>query len=382
MASQQSSDYAASSPTAANPHARLIDIADHDDVHEFMFDQGITDGLPVVPPTRERVDRMLAASPEHWNDPSAEIAKLPPNYGPLTVEKAAINAVMAGCAPSFFPTVLASIEAAADPRFPLHGSIATTAGLAPLMLVNGPVREQIGMNWGLNALGQGNRANSTLGRALRLMLRNVGGAVPGEIEQAIQGGGHKWTLSYAEDEDTSPWDPFHVEHGWNPEDSVVSLLATTGGPRVCIDQTSRTARALTGSIAMAFQQVVKPRGQVSPTMFVVSPEHADVYRADGWTKENIREAIMEFTALPLRDRLASPTLGGGINEYAPQQYGLTEEQLDLPMSKVAHPSFIQITVAGSHAGKWTSIYQGIFGDGDPTQPPPGPFVPPAARVRS
>jgi len=361
--------------------ARLIDIADHDDVHEFMFDQGITDGLPVVPPTRERVDRMLERAPEHWSDARAVVATLPPNMAPMTVEKAAINAVMAGCRPEYFPVVLASVEAAADGRFPLHGSIATTAGLAPMMLVNGPVRKEIGMNWGLNALGQGNRANSTLGRALRLMLRNIGGAVPGEIEQAIQGGGHKWTLSYAEDEDTSPWEPFHVEHGYDPGDSVVSLLPTTGGPRVCIDQTSRDARALTGSIAMAFQQVVKPRGQVSPTMFVISPEHADVYRADGWSKDNVREAIMEFTALSLRERLATPTMGGGINEYVPEKYGLSEADLDEPMSKVADPSFISITVAGSHAGKWTSIYQGIFADGNPAQRPPV-FTPPSALVRS
>ncbi len=368
-------------PGETDFYSRIIEIAEHDDVYEFMFAQGITDGLPVIPPTRERVDRMLACAPEHWSDPQKTVATLPPNNAPMSVEKAAINAVMAGCSPGFFPTVLASVEAAAGGQFPLHGSIATTAGLAPMMLVNGPVREQIGMNWGLNALGQGYRANSTLGRALRLMLRNIGGAVPGEIEQAIQGGGHKWTLSYAEDEDYSPWEPFHVEHGYEPDDSVVSLIAITGGPRVCIDQTSRTGRALTGSIAMAFQQVVKPRGQVSPTMFVISPEHADVYRADGWSKDNIREAIMEFTALPLRERLATPSMGGGINEYLPEQHGLTEEQLDIPMSKVADPSFIQITVAGSHAGKWTSIYQGIFGDGNPVAPPPT-FVPPSALVRS
>ncbi len=362
-------------------YARLIEIADHDDVYEFMFAQGITDGLPVVPPTRARVDRMLDRAPAHWRDPQQIIASLPPNLAPLSVEKAAINAVMAGAKPEYFPAILASVEAAAGGRFPLHGSIATTAGLAPMMVVSGPVREQLGMNWGLNALGQGNRANSTLGRALRLMLRNIGGAVPGEIEQAIQGGGHKWTLSYAEDEDSSPWPPFHVEHGYEPGDSVVSLLPITGGPRVCIDQTSRTARALTGSLAMAFQQVLKPRGQVTPSMFVVAPEHAEVFRADGWSKDNIREAIMEFTALPLRERLATPTMGGGINEYVSATYGLTEADLDLPLAKVAHPSYIQITVAGSHAGKWTSIYQGIFGDGNPVAAPPV-FAPAAARVRS
>ena len=368
-------------PVASDSLARLIDIADHDDVYEFMSDQGITDGLPVVPPTRSRVDRMLAAAPSHWSGPAEVIAELPPNLAPLSVEKAAINAVMAGAKPEYFPVILAAVEAATAGRFPLHGSIATTAGLAPMMLVNGPAREQLGMNWGLNALGQGNRANSTIGRALRLMLRNVGGAVPGEIEQAIQGGGHKWTLSYAEDEAGSPWDPFHVEYGFAPEDSVVTLIPITGGPRVCIDQTSRTARALTGSLAMAFQQVLKPRGQVTPSMFVISPEHADVYRADGWSKDNIREAIMEFTALSLRERLATPTLGGGINEYVAEQYGLSESDLDRSLSKVAHPSYILISVAGSHAGKWTSIYQGIFGDGDPTAPPPV-YAPASAIVRT
>ena len=119
---------------------------------------------------------------------------------------------------------------------------------------------------------------------------------------------------------------------------------------------------------------------MTPSMFVVSPEHADVYRASGWSKDNIREAIMEFTALPLRDRLATSTMGGGINEYLPQQYGWTEEQLDMPVSKVADPSYIQISVAGSHAGKWTSIYQGIFGDGDTTAPPPT-FTPASALIR-
>ena len=128
-------------------------------------------------------------------------------------------------------------------------------------------------------------------------------------------------LSYAEDEDYSPWDPFHVEYGYEPDDSVVSLIPITGGPRVCIDQYSRNARSLTGSIAMAFQQVLKPRGQVTPSMFVVSPEHADVYRASGWTKDNFREAIMEFTALPLRDRLASPTMGAASTSTCPRNTG-------------------------------------------------------------
>ena len=155
------------------PLARLIDVADHDDVYEFMFDQGITDGLPLVPPTQQRVERMLSGTDRA---PSEVIGRIPPNYAPATVEKIAINAVAAGARPDYLPAIIAAVEAASGGRFPLHGAIASTDGIAPMIIVNGPIRERIGMNWGLNALGQGNRANMTIGRALRLVLRNIGGA--------------------------------------------------------------------------------------------------------------------------------------------------------------------------------------------------------------
>ena len=172
-----------------------------------------------------------------------------------------------------------------------------------MMIINGPIRERLGINSGLNALGQANRPSNTLGRAFRLLLRNVGGAKPGEIEQSIQGGGHKWTLGFAEYEEASPWEPFHVEHGYQADDDVVSIMAVMGGPRVCIDQTSRTARALTGSLALAVQSIGDPKAPSAPTMFVVAPEHADVFRADGWSKDNIRECMIEETARPLHERL-------------------------------------------------------------------------------
>ena len=166
------------------------------------------------------------------------------------------------------------------------------------------------MNWGLNALGQGNRANMTIGRALRLVLRNIGGAREGEIDQTVQGGAHKFTLTFAEHEDASPWQPLHVEHGYEPDDSVVTLLPVIGGPRVCVDEYSRTARALVGSLAMGFQRIFSPNGQIGPSMLVLSPEHADVFRRDGWTKCDVREAMMELTALPIRERLATDRVGG------------------------------------------------------------------------
>ena len=370
----QWADDAAAGDVGPIDHARLVEIAEHVDVYEFMFDQGITDGLPVIPPTRERVDRMLAAT---TRDPLEMIARVPPNYAPGTVEKIAINAVMAGAKPEYFQLILAVIEATHGPQFSMHGATATTAGLSPAVIVNGPIRERIGMNSGLNALGQGNRANSTIGRALRLVVRNVGGAKPGEVEQAIQGGGHKWTLSFAEREEYSPWEPLHVEHGYEPDDNVVSIVPVVGGPRVCIDQTSRDARALTGSIAMALQQITDPKMRVGPTMLVVSPEHADVYRASGWSKDDIRECIMECTALPLRERLSSEDAGCGYTEYLLGRDGYTEADLDQPFSKFSTKDLIVIVVAGSNAGKWTSIYPGIFTDFSIPR-----YAPAAARVGS
>ena len=347
-------------PAAGELLARVIDIAEHVDVHEFLFEQGITDGLPVVPPTRQRVLEMLSATSR---DPQEVVAEVPPNYGDATIEKIAINAVMAGCRPEYFPMVLAATQAAllgrGGDRHQYHGLLATTAGASAMMIINGPIRERLGINSGLNALGQANRPSNTLGRAFRLLLRNVGGAKPGEIEQSIQGGGHKWTLGFAEYEEASPWEPFHVEHGYNADDDVVSIMAVMGGPRVCIDQTSRTARALTGSLALAVQSIGDPKAPSAPTMFVVAPEHADVFRADGWTKDNIRECMIEETARPLHERLEDEKAGSGYARYLLGQEGFTEEDLDRPIAKFNDPSAIQLTVAGSHAGKWTSIYTGM-----------------------
>lgn len=355
--------------------SRTIDVAQHDDVYEFMFEQGITDGLPLVPPTRKRVERMLDGT---GRSPSEVIGKIPPNYAPATVEKIAINAVAAGARPDYLPVIIAAVEAAAGGRFPLHGTIASTDGISPMMIVNGPIRERIGMNWGLNALGQGNRANMTIGRALRLVLRNIGGAREGEIDQTVQGGAHKFTLTFAEHEDASPWLPLHVDHGYEPDESVVTLLPVIGGPRVCVDEYSRTAGALVGSLAMGFQRIFSPNGQIGPSMLVVSPEHADVFRRDGWSKDDVKEAIMELTALPIRDRLATVRVGGGLSETTLRREGIGPQDLDRPMSKVSHRSHILITVAGATAGKRTGIYPGIVRRMDPEHM--DTFTPVSARI--
>ncbi|MXX81287.1 MAG: hypothetical protein F4Y69_09700 [Chloroflexi bacterium] len=355
--------------------SRTVDIADHDDVYELMFDQRVTDGLPLIPPTRERVERMLSAT---RCSPAEIIGRIPPNYADATVEKIAVNAVAAGAKPEYLPAIIAAVRAASAGRFPLHGVVASTDGISPMLVVNGPIREQIGMNWGLNALGQGNRANMTIGRALRLALRNIGGAREGEIDQTILGGAHKFTLTFAEHEDASPWPPLHVEFGYAPDDSVVTLLPVIGGPRLCIDEYSRSARALVGSLAMGFQRIFSPNGQIGPSMLVVSPEHAHVFRHDDWSKADIREALMELTALPIRERLVSAEVGGGVTDTALAHSGLGPDELDRPMSKVAHPSHILIAVAGATAGKRTGIYPGIVGRMDPEHM--GDFVPVSEKI--
>jgi len=225
--------------------ARRIEIASADDEFEFMFDQGITDGLPVVPPTPERIIRMLSAT---RRDPQDVVALVPPNLAPATVEKVAVNAVMAGCRPSYLPVVIAALEAVCTEAFNVHGVMSTTMGASPLLVVNGPIRERIGMNMKVGALGQGNRANATIGRALRLVLRNVGGAKPGGTERSTLGNPMKFTMCFAEWEERSHWEPLHVERGFARSDSVVTAFPVTSGPQLIVDQKSRTAEQLAGSM--------------------------------------------------------------------------------------------------------------------------------------
>jgi hypothetical protein len=205
--------------------SRAIEVAEEADPMEVAFDRGWTDGLPVVPPTDLRIARMLAATPRRSGE---VIGLIPPNLAPCTVEKAAINAVMAGCRPEYFPVVLAVIEAALKPEFSMHGLLATLWFSGPVVIVNGPVTRRIGMNSGGNALGQGNRANATIGRALQLLIRNVGGGVPGEIDRAVLGNPGKYTFCFAEDESDPDWVPLNVARGAAPGSSSVTLFHGDG----------------------------------------------------------------------------------------------------------------------------------------------------------
>ena len=335
--------------------ARRIEVGSADDVDEFMFDQGFTDGLPVVAPSPERVLRMLRATKR---DAQEVVAIVPPNMAEATIEKIAINAVLAGCKPAYLPVVVAAVEAVCTEQFNAHGVMATTMGASPAVIVNGPIRDRIGMNSGLGALGQGNRANATIGRAVRLVLRNVGGATPGGTERSMLGSSAKFTFAFAEREEHGPWKPFHVEHGYEAAESVVSVFPASPGPLVCVDQTSRTAEALAGSLAMSLQAISHPRSRSGEVLMVICPEHVDTIARDGWTRTDLQQRLWDLTHRPVRELLIDERAGAGIPPESFGPDGPSAEQLEELIPKFASPDNIHIVVAGSGAGKFTSIFPG------------------------
>ncbi len=266
---------------------------------------GLTDGLPVVPPTAERVAHMLKAC---QLDPAEVLAVLPPSYYQATWQDVAINAVMAGCRPEYLPVVGAAIAAIAADEFNLLGIATTTGSATPLVIVNGPIVREIGMNALANALGQGNRANATIGRAVHLVLQNIGDAKPGETDMATLGQPGKYTFCCAENETESPWPPLHVERGFPASASVVTVVGASGSIEV-VDSESLTA----GDLAQTFAQSMLIAGNIGSAgligggepLIIMPPEHAMVFQREGYTKEQAKAAIYERAVLAV-DRLSAP----------------------------------------------------------------------------
>ncbi len=326
--------------------SRHLDLGAAEDDMEALFDRGFTDGLPVVPPTPERVARMLAGTTRHPHD---IVAVVPPDLVECTVEKVAINAVMAGCRPEYFPVVLAAVEAACTDVFNAHGILCTTWFSGPMVLVNGPIARAIGMNSGVNALGQGNRANATIGRALQLVIRNVGGGRPGEIDRATLGNPGKYSFCFAEREHDSPWEPLHVERaGMRADQNAVTLFAA-GGVQPVVDQLSREPESLARSFAASLRAVGHVKNVlVWDAILVVVPEHARVFRDAGWTKQRLRD---ELSALLLRPGTELVRGADGIAEGIPGHFAET-----------AMPKFrtggLLIVHAGGEAGMFSAVIPG------------------------
>ena len=331
------------------------------DEFEFLFDRGLTDGLPVVPPTEARVLRMLEGTSRAATE---VVAHVPPNLAPARVEKVAINAVMAGCKPEYLPVVLAAVEAACTDDFNLHGVLATTYFVGPLIIVNGPIRREIGINCGPNAFGQGARANSTIGRALQLVVRNVGGGRPGEVDMATLGQPGKVGACIGELEEESCWEPLHVERGFRSGDSTVTVFAAEA-PRAIRDQLSRSGPSLAGSMGLSLESVAHVKLHLmDQALLVVSPEHARTFARDGYTKDDVRARIQEVTARPLRDLLPSEELHKGMRPQALPRDWLdangqpTAEALERRLPKFQAPENILIMVAGGTAGKFSAAVGG------------------------
>ncbi|NKC16433.1 MAG: thioredoxin [Gammaproteobacteria bacterium] len=330
--------------------SRLVDIGEAEDEAEAMFDRGWSDGLPLVPPTEQRVLRMLAGTTE---DPRTVLGLCPPNLVALTVEKVAVNAVMAGCKPEYMPVVLASMRAALEDDFALHGVLATTMFVGPVLVVNGPVRHRIGMNAKGNALGQGNRANATIGRAIQLIVRNVGGGLPQGVDRACLGNPGKYTFCFAEDEEGSCWESLAVERGFTAGQSTVTVFAGYGVQGV-VDQKARDPQSLCHSFAAslrAFHNVkIAPAGDA---IVVVCPEHDRTFKEAGWSKQQFLQRLYALCEIPGEELVTGV---GGIAE------GIAQKLADRSFNKF-RPGGLLAVRAGGGAGMFSAIIGGWLASG-------------------
>lgn len=256
-----------------------------------------TDGLPIIPPTGERVRKFIEFSGLNKED---LIAVLPPRSGKATVEKIAINSVMAGCIPQFMPVTLQAIKAISHEKFNLPGVNATTHPVAICTILNGPIADEIGINSGTGCLGPGNIANATIGRAIRLCLINIAGAIPGIGDHATLASPSKYSFCFGEAEDENPWKPLHVERGFGKNESTVTMMALDS-PHNVNDHRSKTAEALMDTIINTASVAGCNNSHVPGEMLIImSPEHAKTIADDGWSKEDIKNYFHENALVPAR----------------------------------------------------------------------------------
>lgn len=327
-------------------NAREVSLAELEDDIEACFDRGWSDGLPVVPPTPERVLRMLNAVAREGHE---IIGQMPPFGVDCSVEKVAINAVMAGCKPAYFPVVLAAVEAALDPAFCLHGLLATTWFSGPMVIVNGPVRQAIGMNWQGNLLGQGNRANASIGRALQLTVRNVGGGLPQDTDQSTYGTPLKFGCCFAED-DATPWQTVAETMGVTSGRSAVTLFSADG-PLGVADQKSRDPESLVQSLAgslKAVNHVEMANG--SDAVVLIGPEHGRVFDQAGWSKADVTAALHQATHIAGKDLAMGTT--DAAKASAAESTGTAGQ---IPKFR---PGGLYLVRAGGDAGLFSAIIPG------------------------
>ena len=332
--------------------------ADLADAIELLYATGWTDGLPVVPPSAELVGRFVGYFAERTGRRGGDlVAELPPLGGRATVERVAVNAVMAGCRPEHLPVVIAALEAMMDERFNLRGVMASTGIHTPLIIVNGPIADALGVNGGYNCFGAGWRANATIGRAVKLCLVNLGGAIPGETNKATFGHPGSYTYCVAEDEAANPWDSLAVELGFQPGDSVVSvfpgeaphnIMYHDSQPRNFLYVLADTMCAL-GNVQMYV---------MGDTLVVIGPEHAKFLHNGGWTKRDIRQFLYEHARKPVRllKRGGPPQGDARRGHFWPRYIDAEDDNQMVPV--VRAPDRIHLMVAGGAGGPHSAYIPG------------------------
>jgi hypothetical protein len=313
---------------------------DLDQWNDYAIERGWSDGLPLMPPAEEKVERMV----DMCRGDNEPFPPMSPRRVIPTLRNIAANAVMAGCRPEYFPAVVAAVRAVLNPDYNLHGTLATTHPCAQVLIISGPARQQLGVNCGSNCFGQATKANATIGRALQLTLLNVGGAKPGNMDRATQGSPAKYSFCFGENEEESPWEPYHVRRGFAAGDSVVTVMAGEG-PHNINDHSSNTGKGLlttiAGSISQTGANVISADG---PYFVVLGPEHAKTIHRDGWTIEDMQEMLYEATAVD-RSRVSQ--------EQQKYYEDRTNRLINGRYYLSRKPSDIQILVAGGpgkHSG--------------------------------
>jgi hypothetical protein len=328
-------------PAAASPGPRIQVPDDLVSANRHLEAQQWTDGLPVIPPTEALVAEMLRQTKRA---PDEALGRMEPLQGTVTVEKVAANAVMAGCLPEYFPVVLASVRAVLQPDFHVGSTACTTGGAAPVIIVNGPIAARLGISGGTACFGGNIKANATIGRALRLVMRNLGGARPDGMEKSTQAWPGKISCCFAENEARSPWEPFHVERGYAPDTSTVTVVAVRGLYSVT-EGVQTTGHGVLETLVASMRYVGSPIYHQMhlgiPVIVALCPEHAQEIARAGFDRRAVRAYIHEHARLPvhaIRDR----------GYYAPEAWrGLVDaSDPDALVPIVPSPDRIWLVVAG------------------------------------
>jgi len=340
--------------------SEIVEVGGYHEAVELFFQRRWSDGLPIVPPTEEKVTEMLRYV---GRDPQEVLGEIPPFNGVATIEKLAINSVMAGCLPQYFPVVIAAVEAMLDPKHNLNGTQTTQSGTEQLIIVNGPIVKQIGINYGDSVFGRGFRANGTIGRAVRLILWNLGRNFPGDPDRSTFSHPGSWSFCIAEDEDSSPWEPLHVEKGLSPGSSGVTVFCCEAPhPTLAHGTVKQILISICGAIAGPGSSNYVFLGGGTEILVVISALNAEQFRREGWSKRDVKQYIWEHSRAPYgkieSTGMLTPTeLAGSsfVDLLWPKWIDRSSPESLIPITP--SPEDIHVLVCGGR-GSWCAVCHG------------------------